>query len=331
MKLMTACLMTAFLFLDSKGAIVRAREAMTLWAEAVAPAMFPFLVLTPVFTDEENRRLYARAFGSIMKKVFYLPAGAASCVIVGIISGTPAGAIAVRRALGREAFTVKQAHVCLHLSSGVGPVFCICSVGQGMFSDAWAGVRMYISAWMAQMISGFILSRMPVSDRDLAVYGEKNNESVSAVRDGVINILTVCGWMAAFNVFAGRLPKPLFAFFEVSGGAKYASGFNGYNFASAVCAFGGLCAIFQSLSACRIREIRRSVFIAFKVLSGVLAYGVSYLLNVFSGISVDFSPDAFYVSSSASLLLALPVLIYAGRISFKNKGKRQNDKAQTGC
>lgn len=300
---------------------------MALWAETVAPAMFPFLVLMPVITDEENRKLYARVFGKVMKSLFRLPPGAAACVIAGMISGTPAGAISARRGMKHEAFTVGQAYICLHLSTGVGPAFMICAVGQGMFSDAWIGVQILLCVWTAQVITGVVLSRLPLPQATCTLKHEPGPESGGAVRDGVMNVLCVCGWMVVISVFAGALPKALYAFFEISGGARYAAALQDRDFASALCAFGGGCIICQSLSVCRASEIGKCMLIASKLFSAAVAYALSCLFSRIPNISFSISADAFDAACVSALIMAFTAIAFAAYSVFKHKGSDHYGKS----
>ena len=323
MRLLGAIGVCAYLLLDTEGAILRAREAMALWAEAVAPAMFPFLVLLPVFTDEENRKAYEMLFGKIIKRLFFLPPSAAACAVIGMIAGTPAGAIAVRRGMKNDRLTHKQVCTCLHLSTGVSPVFMISAVGQGMFSDAWTGVRIAVSVWTASCISAAVFARLPISEKTIHTGSAAKEESAGAVRDGVFSVLTVCGWMVAFSVFLGALPKPVYALFEVSTGAKYFASVKNPHLASALCAFGGACVIFQSLSACGFKEISKCIFIALRLFSGTLAFGVSHLADRVKVSSFFVPLDAFSVSVLLAAILALSLFTFLIRNALKNKGYKQ--------
>ncbi len=326
-RLLSAVCLCAYLLLDSEGAILRAREAMILWTEAVAPAMFPFLVLLPVFTDEENRRAYEFLFGKIMKRVFLLPESSAACAVIGMIAGTPAGAIAVRRGMRNESLTQKQACTCLHLSTGVSPVFMISAVGQGMFSDAWTGVRIAVSVWTAHWTSAAVFARLPLFEKAVHAGSNAKAESAGAVRDGVLSVLTVCGWMVAFSVFLGALPKPIYAIFEVSTGAKHFASLENPHLASALCAFGGFCVIFQSLSVCGIVDVSKCAFIALRLFSGALAFGISHLIGRVKVSSFPLNMDAFSVSALLAAILALLLFAFLVGNTIKNKGNKQYGKA----
>ena len=68
--------MCACLLLFPARCAEQARSAMALWAQAVAPALFPFLALLPVLTSEEARDGYERLFARPMR-AFRLPGRAA--------------------------------------------------------------------------------------------------------------------------------------------------------------------------------------------------------------------------------------------------------------
>ena len=109
MKYCLALGMCACLLLFPARCAEQARSAMALWAQAVAPALFPFLALLPVLTSEEARDGYERLFARPMR-AFRLPGRAASAAVVGLMAGTPAGATAAGRCANalspRQRFTL---------------------------------------------------------------------------------------------------------------------------------------------------------------------------------------------------------------------------------
>ena len=76
-------------------ALSAAQGAMRTWAGSVGPSLFPFLALLPALTCPAARRAYARALGWLMRPLFRLPGSAAPALLIGLLAGSPAGALAV--------------------------------------------------------------------------------------------------------------------------------------------------------------------------------------------------------------------------------------------
>lgn len=304
MKLILCALFSAYLLAFPSRALNAAREAMALWANAVAPALFPFMALLPALSGNQARSAYARLGGGAMKTLFRLPAGAASSVAVGWIAGSPAGAIAVSRAFRADALDSREALVAGLLASGCGPVFVVSAVGAAMFGDASVGVRLLLSMWTALFLTAFLISRLssarkthsnaakrgsgtrlpdetdaPRNKRDSALEdGEQSDLAPSPVRDAVLGTATICGWMILLRVIADALPAQVLPFTEVSLGCSIAAKAENGLLAAFLCGFGGVCAMCQNLSVLSRCGVGTLDFALCKIASGALCtviYGVT--------------------------------------------------------
>ena len=96
-KLFGALGLVFLLLLWPAEALSAAQGAMRTWAGSVGPSLFPFLALLPMLTATAARRVYARALGWLMRPLFRLPGSAARPLLIGLLAGSPAGALAVER------------------------------------------------------------------------------------------------------------------------------------------------------------------------------------------------------------------------------------------
>ena len=240
MRLLTAVCLLAYLLIDSGGALLRAREAIALWASSVAPSLFPFLALLPALTDEAALVIYEKLFGKCMKKLFRISGACAAPCLIGMIAGSPAGSVATLRAYRSGAVSRRDARVLTALSTGAGPVFIISSVGGGMMNDVSKGVKLFLCAWISSLITAFLVSRVCTEGENAFSGGGKSADAPGAIREAVLGVLTVAGYMTVFRVFAGGLPETVYAFFEISGGCAAAASENDFVLACAVTGFGGI-------------------------------------------------------------------------------------------
>ena len=83
---MTACI------LDAKTVSLAAAQAIRLCAQAVAPSLLPFLVLTRLFLCSAACQGLVRLAGPVMGPLFGLPPAAAPALVLGLLGGYPVGA-----------------------------------------------------------------------------------------------------------------------------------------------------------------------------------------------------------------------------------------------
>lgn len=247
--LVTALLFVSFLFFDPAGNQLRAREAMRLWAESVAPSVFPFLALLAYLTSESAERAYAVFAAYPMKKLFRLSRGALAPAVTGLLAGSPAGAIAIRERLQGGKICLREAYTLFALTGGPGPVFLVCAVGAGMFQSAQTGARLLFAVLLSACAAAFLISRLfPDGETRAPRAHARQRPSDGKISDAVLSTLNICAWMVLFRVYAGVLPEPAACFSEISWGCMYASEINNPLLAACVCSFSGLCIFMQNAS-----------------------------------------------------------------------------------
>ena len=323
MKLILSAVFSAYLLAFPSRALSAAREAMALWANAVAPALFPFMALLPTLSGEQARSAYARAAGRVMRALFRLPPEAASSVVVGWIAGSPAGAMAVARAHRAGALDSRDALIAGVLASGCGPVFVVSTVGAAMFQSAAVGARLLASMWASVFLTGMLLSRLlPAGRRETLPMEIADEAPPSPVREAVLGTASICGWMILFRVIADALPAPLQPFLEVSSGCAAAAGRASEPLAAFLCGFGGVCAMCQNLSALSACGVRAIDFAAGKLAAGALSAAVYCACEgLFTGFSCP-QPDAMRLSAAVGACASIPIFVYCGLKRRKTAPKR---------
>lgn len=304
MRLLAAVFLCMYLLIDSKAAIERAQEAMTLWYTSVAPAMFPFFALLPVLTDEDALNIYERLFGRIMKKLLRISGSAAAAALVGLIAGSPAGSMAIARAFRCGAISRRDARVLAALATGSGPAFMVSSVGAGMMKDVFSGIKLLFCAWSASFLTAFIVSRISAEGENARFEGEADLNPPGAVREAVLGILTVAGYMTVFRVFAGGLNENLYAFFEISGGCFSAAQKGSFVMASAVAGFGGLCLLAQNSRNLAQTGVRVWELLLIKASTGALSAAFGALLSKTAFECIPFRSDAYRLACVLALIMA---------------------------
>ena len=338
-KLLICMAFCGYLLLFPARAADAARAAMALWARSVAPALFPFMTLIPVIAGEEAQRLYSRFFGGFMQKSFHLPGSAASAVTVGIIAGTPAGALTVRRAYDAGALDEEQALIAGILSSGCGPVFLVCSIGGRMFQNPAVGVKILLCADAALLVIGALFSRFSLRGALLTEpVRARNGGEDAAVFGAVKSALGVCGWMMLFGVLASAFPGGVRWVFEVSAGCNFAAQKQVPLLAAFVCGMGGACSLCQNIGALKTAGRGTCALVSAKLACGALSAGLYWVLDLaapkrnawFSVVWARRLANPFIIASIAALVTALCICVLTSILLQKRRTGLDDETSSKG-
>lgn len=278
-KLAGAALLCALLLAFPGPALEAALEAMTLWAQAFAPALFPFFAITPALCCPEATALYEKALGRGMERIFGCPGRAAAPLAVGLMAGSPAGAAALNRV--KENMTGAQATRALLLSAGLSPAFLVASAGGAMLGDPALG-RVLLRSQIGAVLLGGLLLRRAFDAQTTPIQGGESPASQiqPPLRGAVLGVLTVCGWMVFFGVLARLtallipgLGPALLPLLEITGGCWQIAAYplateTKLTVLSFFCGIGGLAVFLQN--AAQVPEVKKRHLALGKLLHGTL-------------------------------------------------------------
>lgn len=329
-----ALVVLAALLLRPESAVAGAQRAMRLWFAGVAPALFPFLALMPALTGPEACAAYNALLSRVMEPLFHLPGAAAPALVIGMISGSPGGAIAVRRVAAQTHMGRRDAQKLALALSGVSPAFLILGVGQGMYGSAALGVRLALIQAALQLL---LLVALRSHSGGEAMSPRGDVEEARPIAKAVETVLGVCGYMVIFGS-VGSAAASLMG--ETAGGALMLVGdlptglslLAGWDIPGkmliqgAAIGFGGLCIAAQNVDAMRplgvgwrqYLSVRGVAAACFAICCGVLLSGFAQGLEMYPA----GSSRAFAFSMLVAGIVALPGLVYLSRSQFLNNRKR---------
>ena len=127
-----------------------------LFANAVFPGLFPFLVLTKLLSAFNIIDKIATKFSRITKKIFKVSGIASFVFILSALCGYPMGAKMSQDLLNSNKITKEEAPYIFLLSSVSGPMFIVGAVGSGMLNSPACGLIIYASHIVAGIICSII-------------------------------------------------------------------------------------------------------------------------------------------------------------------------------
>ncbi len=221
----------------------------------------------------------------------------------------------------------REALCALVLASGLSPVFLVCGVGQGMFSNALTGVRILISSMAAQVVCALIAARLPIPRRKNCREEERRTpEEKGAISFGVNAALGICGWMVLFSVYTGGLPEFYGAWFEVSKGCAYAAETGNETLACAIACLSGACVFMQNAAGIYPAALETALFFTFKCIQCALGTSFFVLTDAFLKRKIEFEADLFTVSAAGAMTLACLILF----LFAKEQRKKSYGDQKTG-
>lgn len=142
-----------------------ALRGMELFLFTVAPGLIPFLILCPIFLKTRLFYRIAQGFSRISARLFRCGGACGPLFLMGCLSGFPAGARFVRDALASRQITRDDGVKAICFCNICGPLFMLGAVGVGMFGNAAYGWVLALSHYLAAILTGMIMARIPIRSR----------------------------------------------------------------------------------------------------------------------------------------------------------------------
>lgn len=318
-------LLAALLLSRPQAAALGAAQAMARWYATVAPSLFPFLTLLPLLTGEMAANIYDRLLGRAMDRMFGLRGAAAPAVVVGMIAGTPAGAVAARQAAAGSGMNRGQLHRLAAAMAGFSPAFLIGGIGAGMLDSARSGWMLWIAQTLTQLTM-LLLLRGAWRGRSQSVSPMHRDSGEAPVRAAALILLGICGYMALFGsvawalgTYLGQGPSNLLlCLMDVPSGAALVAEMTlsvkqRLILLSGLCGFGGLCVIAQGLGALRGCGMKWPEYLLLRVLAAAISAAyMALMLELPQRSTLDWAgavcANPLATAGMAASMMALPVL-----------------------
>ena len=289
-------------------------DGAALWAATIFPALLPYSFIVFIVSSLKITGKLAQKVNPLSKRLWNINGNGFYALTVSLTSGYPLGSKTVADLknggfLG-EAESVRAAALC----SSSSPAFIIASVGSITFCNTFFGVCLFVCHVLSVFSVGFIFAFYKRKERPLNVFMAQNNSNINLLKDGVyssvISVLTVGGMITLFYLLTeilsgigviGGISKAInvivnnenisyaisTGFFECTRGIKILSesgiAFFTLPIAGAICGFGGISVIAQSVAYLKSAKIKTAPFILSRILAAAFnfIYGIIFSLLFF--------------------------------------------------
>ncbi len=286
------CIMLV-LILDSKTVLNGAYAGLVLCAQAVIPALFPFLFISLLLT---NSLVGSRIplMGPLCR-LLKIPRGSECLFLNGILGGYPAGAQSIAFACKNGQLRNTDAERMLCFCNNAGPAF-IFGIGMLLFDNVW----ICFLIWGIQIISALFVGIFCSNQNELEYIGIQDApiSVTTALKKSIESIILVSGWVILFRILLHLLerwciwwlPKVaqviISGVLELSNGSLALSGIlpTGLRVClfSAFLSLGGFCVSMQTFSVLSDSKIRGTMYMPSKITQSAIAlmlsFGAQFLL-----------------------------------------------------
>ncbi len=334
-----AFLFAALLVANPELSVEACKNALFVCANTIIPSMFPFFVCSGLLISLGFAKYISKYLNPVMQPLFHVPGSGALALITGVLSGYPVGASAVADLRSRNLCTKEEGERMLAFCTNSGPLFILGAVGVGMFHSQKIGILLYISHVLAALLTGFLFRfyrHSKTTEQPAAKQISLASESISScicgsIKNAVVNILSVCGFVVAFSVFIRVMTNGIFqdasllsagvgGFFEVTRGCLDASSLSAslsqrLLLCAAMMGFAGMCVHFQVIGIISKTDLSLRPYILGKIMCAALSVLILLLLLRFVPIDMQvflqYYTDARFVPASIGQIVKL-TLFYLG-------------------
>lgn len=287
-------------------------EGLRLWIFFVLPALFPYFFITAILSSLSVTQKLSLKLSPFTKRFFNVNGTIGYAYFMSLISGYPVGAKLIfdlkENGLISDTESVRGAAIC----STTSVSFTVSVIGNAMFKNTLFGIFVFLSAVISSFFVGLVFSFYKRNEKPLEkIYTSKENTTdnvlYNSAYSSVISILIVGALITVFYIFTDMLLKlnvlspvinflSLFlgedisesitlGFFESTRALQSLSSlplsFLSLPITSAICGFGGLSVILQSLSYLKRAKIKTAPFLFSKILSAVFNFLISLIFSLF--------------------------------------------------
>lgn len=176
------------------------KEAVDRCLYVIIPSMFVFMCITCFISDSGMHSFIGIPFRLIAAKIFRVTKEGFAVFILSMISGYPAGIKLISENLSKGKISPSQAMAMSCYCYASGPAF-IMGVTHILYPGSNAGVLLFLSVTLGNIITAFIISRSLAEVSITKMYAGKLNSGCLAgsIKKASSAMLTMCVMIVAFG------------------------------------------------------------------------------------------------------------------------------------
>lgn len=289
-----------------------------LCENVIIPSLLPVLILTGMIMSSDCSILLEKTVGRVVGRLFRITPAAAVAVILGLISGYPAGAVLTDKLYQNGRIDKDTAVRIMKYNFSGGLAFIIMVVGRVCYGSGKIGALLYLCNLFSSVIMGVVLglghkefctglsyeSRVPLSDA-----------MTQSVHSAVKSILSMCAYIILFSAVSGIfiLPDFINPLIEITNGICGASRRIPIDYCAFFLAFGGFCIHFQLIGIISNFGMKYYEFLISRLAGALLSFFTARFMiiafpqytDVFSAGALPVSFEFAQVNTGLSIIMVL--------------------------
>jgi len=340
-KLVLLIFLSFILIFYGKVVASGALKGLYLCGQVLIPSLFPFMVLSTFVVKSGLSDVVSKYCGKFSVLFFGVSKQCTATILLSLIGGFPVGAKGISALYESKKISDVEAEKLSYSLVCAGPGFLLIFVGTTLLNSIDAGICLYASQILSVFIMGIICKisfkkQIFNSVTELNTNENTSDALINSVRSATYSIIEMCGIVVIFSAVIS-LAEKLFSisylytylatFLEITTASKILCESKNIILLAFAVGFGGLSVHFQIFQALRNIPVKKHIFMAFRVIQGIITAVLSYLfiklfnisIPVYSSIrEVDFSLST---SVMGSILLLLTGLCFLASLkNYKNGG-----------
>ena len=278
----------ALLLVRSAVAGEAVRRGLTLCARSIIPALFPYFVVSGLFTSLGVAEGVGRRLAPVTEHLFGVGGAGASALFLGLLGGYPVGGRTAGQLYRAGRLEKDEAQRLLAFCNNAGPSFILGVVGLGCFQSLRAGVLLYVIHALSAVLVGVLQKKKGrprrSAPRPLSPPEKILPAFIRSVQDSAGAMVRICGFVvfalvvqALLAELTGITHPAALGFIELTGGVvRLGSSPSDFVWAAALLGWGGLSVHGQTAAVLAGTGLRMDRYFLGKLLqaavSAVLAY-----------------------------------------------------------
>lgn len=278
----------ALLLVRSAVAGEAVRRGLTLCARSVIPALFPYFVVSGLFTSLGFAEGVGRRLAPVTEHLFGVGGAGASALFLGLLGGYPVGGRTAGQLYRAGRLEKDEAQRLLAFCNNAGPSFILGVVGLGCFQSLRAGVLLYVIHALSAVLVGVLQKKKGrprrSAPRPLSPPEKILPAFIRSVQDSAGAMVRICGFVvfalvvqALLAELTGITHPAALGFIELTGGVvRLGSSPSDFVWAATLLGWGGLSVHGQTAAVLAGTGLRMDRYFLGKLLqaavSAVLAY-----------------------------------------------------------
>ena len=228
------------------------KNALSLCAHVLLPALFPFMVLAELLIACGFGDFFGKRFGCPIASLFGISRESSAVILFGLLCGFPVGARMALALYDKGRISKSECERLLGLSGLPSIAFLVSAVGGSLYRSQRFGILLWLSCMLSAILVGILTRKKgaSVSEAHLSFVPPPFARAfTSAIANATTATLSICAYVLFFGTILNCLSHALSAFplpnairallyglFEISSGVNAAASLGSLPLSALLCA-----------------------------------------------------------------------------------------------